>query len=566
MEKKWILKNEEDTKLLHQLAKDLNLTPDLTSILVQRGINSFDSAKTFFRPSLSQLLDPFLMKNMDQAVNRLCDAVFNNEKIVVYGDYDVDGISSVAMVYSFLKELTEHVEFYIPDRYTEGYGISEKGVKWAAKNEFSLMIALDCGIRAVDKVELANSLELDMIICDHHLPGEKIPEAIAVLDPKQSGCNYPFKELSGCGVGFKLLQGFCLQNTIPLERLFNYLDLVAVSIGSDIVPIVGENRVLTYYGLKKLNLAPSLGLKSLIDVSGMKKHLSISDVVFYIGPRINATGRLTHAKESVNLLISKSEADLADLSKMLNERNTERKEFDKTITEEALKMIEEDFPDTKSCVLFKKDWHKGVVGIVASRCIDQYYRPTIILTESEGKATGSARSVRGFDVHEAIGKCRHLLEQFGGHTHAAGLSLPLENVAAFREAFEEIAANTLTPDQLIPKLHIDRKITLDFVNLKNIKILNQMAPFGPQNLQPVFWSEKVFVKKTPRLIKDAHLKLMVYQKGNSQGFDAIAFGLGEWAEKIEPNIPFEIAYHIEENTFQGNEKLQLNVKDIKLAE
>jgi len=566
MKKSWILNSDVNSDLRDQLAVELNISPALSSILIQRGVTSFEEAKTFFRPSLNQLHDPFLMKNMDTAVNRLCEAVFNNEKILVYGDYDVDGTTSVALVYSFLKEFTERIEFYIPDRYTEGYGISEKGVRWAAENDFSLMIALDCGIRAVDKVELANSLELDVIICDHHLAGEEIPEALAVLDQKQPGCNYPFKELSGCGVGFKLLHGFCHQNTIPLERLYNYLDLVAVSIGSDIVPIVGENRVLAYYGLKKLNRDPSLGLKSLKDVSRMKKDLSISDVVFYLGPRINATGRLTHAKESVNLLISKSEEDLTKLANVLNERNTERKDFDRSITAEALQMIEDHYPKSKSTVLFKTDWHKGVVGIVASRCIEQYYRPTIILTESAGKATGSARSVKGFDVHEAITKCSHLLEQFGGHTHAAGMSLPLENVDEFRDCFEKVVSESITSDQLIPKLQIDQSVNLDFINFKTINIINQMAPFGPQNLQPVFWSENVFVKKTPRLIKEVHLKLMVYQEGHDQGFDAIAFGLGEWAERLEPNKPFQIAYHVEENEFQGNKTLQLNVKDIKLAD
>ena len=566
MKKRWILNDAADQEVVGQLAHELNISSSLTSILVQRGITSFEKSKTFFRPSLSKLHDPFLMKNMYLAVNRLCEAVFNNEKVLVYGDYDVDGTTSVALVYSFLKEFIETLEFYIPDRNTEGYGISEKGVRWAVKNNFSLMISLDCGITAVDKIALANSLALDIIICDHHLPGEKVPDAVAVLDPKQPECMYPFKELSGCGIGFKLLQGFCQQNTIPLERLYNYLDLVAVSIGSDIVPIVGENRVLAYYGLKKLNQDPSPGLKSLKEISGMKKEISISDVVFYIGPRINATGRLTHGKESVNLLINKSEDRLAGLAKVLNDRNTDRKDFDKSITMEALEMIEENFPKTKSTVLYKDGWHKGVVGIVASRCIEKYYRPTIILTQSSGKATGSARSVNGFDVHQAIGQCSHLLEQFGGHTHAAGLSLPLENIEEFRALFEEVVSNKITPDQLIPKLHVDQVVDLDFINLKTRNILNQMAPFGPQNLQPVFWSKRVFVKKRPRVIKDAHMKLTVYQEGHTGCFEAIAFGLAEWSEKIEINEPFQLAYHIEENEFQGNKTLQLNVKDIKLAE
>ncbi len=565
MEKKWVLNDKDNSKQAIPLAKELNISPIVSSILIQRGITNFEESKTFFRPSLSQLHDPFIMKDMDKAVNRLCDAVFNKEKILVYGDYDVDGTTSVAMVYSFLIEFTDQVEFYVPDRYSEGYGISEKGVRWAVENGNSLMISLDCGILANDKVKLANSLNLDMIICDHHLPGDEVPEAIAVLDPKQDGCNYPFKELSGCGVGFKLLQGFCQQNTLPLEQLYNYLDLVAVSIGSDIVPIDGENRVLAHYGLKKLNQDPSPGLKSLRDISGIKNDISISDVVFYIGPRINAAGRLTHAKESVNLLVSQSEDDLAELAKVLNQRNAERKDFDKSITAEAIEMIEKDFPTSKSSVLFKKDWHKGVVGIVASRCIEKYYRPTIILTESEDMVTGSARSIVGFDVHEAIGNCSQLLSQFGGHTHAAGLSLPLKNVDAFRAAFEEEVSKNVTNEQLIPKLNIDEKVDLSFINFKNHNIIKQMAPFGPQNLQPVFWSEDVFVKKKPRVIKDVHMKLKVFQEGSTDGIEAIAFGLGSWAEQISPLQPFQLAYYLEENEFQGNKTLQLNVKDIKLA-
>lgn len=563
MERVWVLKGESNRNQIEQLSRNLNIAFESASILLQRGISTLAEAEIFFRPSLSKLYDPFLMKNMDQAVNRLCDAVFNKENILVYGDYDVDGTTSVAMIYSFLKELPAQVAFYIPDRYTEGYGISEKGVRWAANNNFSLMIAVDCGIRAMEEVELANALRVDMIICDHHLPGQKLPEATAVLDPKQPNCNYPFKELSGCGVGFKLLQGFCQQNMIPFDRIYNYLDLVAVSIGSDIVPIVEENRILAFYGLKKLHQDPSPGLRRLMDVSGMNKEISISDVVFYLGPRINASGRMAHAKESVNLLISKSEDDLAELAKVLNKRNTERKHFDKSTTAEAIEMIAQDFPKTKSTVLFKKNWNKGVVGIVASRCIEQYYRPTIILTESEGKAVGSGRSVNGFDIYKAISQCSRLLDQFGGHTYAAGMSLPLSNVNSFRKAFEKTVTDTITIDQLTPKLHIDQKIDFGFINFKNINIINQMGPFGPQNLQPLFWSENVFVKTKPRLIKNTHLKLTAYQKNYDIEFDVIAFGFGDWAKVLEPNKPFQLIYHIEENEFQGNKTLQLNVKDIK---
>ncbi len=565
MDKKWVFKEKGVQAIIRELAGALNISEPLAQLLVQRGITTFDEAKNFFRPSLDDLHDPFLMKDMDKAVNRLCEAVFNGEKILVYGDYDVDGTTAVATAYSFLKKYSEQVSFYVPDRYTEGYGVSEKGVRLAAAEGFGLMICLDCGIRAVKNITLAKELGLDVIVCDHHLPGAQLPPALAILDPKQAECAYPFKELCGCGVGFKLLQGFCVQNTIDLKELYEYLDLVAVSIGSDIVPIVGENRILAYFGLQKINKQPSAGLKALKEISGFKKDLSISDVVFYLGPRINAAGRLAHARESVNLLINGDENQMIELAKVLNDRNTERKDFDQAITEEALEMIREEFPETKSSVLFKPNWHKGVVGIVASRCIEQYYRPTIILTESEGMATGSARSVDGFDVHEAISQCEHLLEQYGGHQHAAGVKLTLANVEPFRRAFEEVVTRTITPDQLIPKLTIDLDVDFDFLTFKTIGILNQMAPFGPQNLQPTFCTRRVFVKNAPRLLKDAHLKLMVYQEGHSGGFEAIGFGMGHLADSLLPHQPFDIAYHLEQNEFQGNKTLQLNLKDINIA-
>lgn len=566
MQKKWVFREVVSEQLVETLAKEINVSKPLATLLAQRGIHSYDEARNFFRPNLEDLHDPFLMKGMTEAVNRLCDAVFNGEKILVYGDYDVDGTTAVATVYSFLKKFTADIAFYVPDRYTEGYGVSEKGVRWAAEQEFDLMICLDCGIRAVKNISLAKELGLDVIVCDHHLPGEVLPPALAILDPKQVDCNYPFKELCGCGVGFKLLQGFCQQNTIEFKELYEYLDLVAVSIGSDIVPIVGENRTLAFYGLQKINQQPSAGLKALKDISGFKNALSISDVVFYLGPRINAAGRLSHAKESVNLLINNNENELLELAKVLNDRNVERKDFDQSITAEALEMIEDHFPETKSSVLFKSDWHKGVVGIVASRCIEHYYRPTIILTESAGVATGSARSVDGFDVHEAIGNCEHLLQQYGGHQHAAGLSLSLDNVEAFRQAFENEVGRTITPDQLIPKLMVDLEVDFDFLTFKTLGIINQMAPFGPQNLQPTFSTRNVFVKNAPRLLKDTHLKLMIYQEGHVGGLEAIGFGLGHLADQIVPNKPFEIAYHLEQNEFQGNKTLQLNLKDIKIAE
>ncbi|MFY0601934.1 MAG: single-stranded-DNA-specific exonuclease RecJ [Cyclobacteriaceae bacterium] len=565
MEKRWVKKGVPSQDNIDTISSSLNVNSTLATLLAQRGICSFEDAKSFFRPSLDQLHDPFLMKDMEKGVNRLCEAIFGNEKILIYGDYDVDGTTSVSLVFGFLKGFTENIDYYIPDRYNEGYGISRMGVEWAGENGFSLIISLDCGIRAVENTALANELGIDLIICDHHLPGDVLPGAYAILDPKQADDNYPFKELSGCGVGFKLLQGFCIQNTIPIERLYGHLDLVAVSIASDIVPIVGENRTLAHYGLKKLNQSPSKGLESLIEISGIKPPIGISDVVFYLGPRINAAGRLTHAKESVKLLLAESENDLMIFSDHLNAKNSERKKFDSSITTEALDMIESDdaIRQGKSTVLFKEDWHKGVIGIVASRCIESYYRPTIILTESKGMATGSARSVVGFDVHEAISACDDLLEQYGGHKYAAGLTLKLDNVGAFRKRFEEVVSATIDPELLIPQIEVDLEIGFDFIDFKSFGIINQMAPFGPQNLQPVFYSKEVKCKDEPRILKDKHLKLTVYQESSSQTFDAIGFGLGHHGEKIKNAESFQIAYHIDENNFRGNKTLQLMIKDIK---
>lgn len=563
MEKRWVYKDEPETDQIETLSIELNINAHLSKILIQRGIHTFEIAKDFFRPSLSQLHDPFLMLNMDQAVNRLTDAIFNNEKILIYGDYDVDGTTSVSLVYLFLKQFSENLEFYIPDRYSEGYGISEKGIDYAAENEFSLIIALDCGIRAIDRAEQAKTLGVDLIICDHHLPGDEIPDAYAVLDPKQKNCPYPFKELSGCGVGFKLLEGFCQQNTIDKEKLFQFLDLLVVSIASDIVPMIGENRILAFYGLKKLNNDPITGLKSLIEVSGKKNELNIRDVVFALGPRINAAGRLAHASESVKLLIGEKE-EVGAFADQLNTRNKERREYDQAITKEALEMIESFEEDRKSTVLFKDSWHKGVIGIVASRCIEHYHRPTIILTESGGKATGSARSVEGFDVHEAIGKCSDLLEQFGGHTHAAGLTLPLDNVDEFVSRFEEVVSESILPEQLIAKVEIDTDIPLSSVNFKTLNVMSQMAPFGPHNMNPVFGTKNVIMDLPPKLIKDQHIKGFLRAQDGKQKFEFIGFGMAEKAELIEVGKPFDIAYHLEENNYLGNRTLILNLMDIKI--
>ena len=562
MEKRWVYKDEPNQGIVENLSKELNINHHLSTLLIQRGIENFDQAKEFFRPSLSKLHDPFLMLNMDAAVNRLTDAVFNKEKILIYGDYDVDGTTSVSLIYLFLKQFSDQLEFYIPDRYTEGYGISEKGINHAIDHDFKLIIALDCGIRAIDRARQAKDARIDLIICDHHIPGDKLPEAFAILDPKQKDCNYPFKELSGCGVGFKLLEGFCQQNTIEKEKLYDLLDLVAVSIASDIVPIVGENRILAFYGLKKLNQAPSAGLKSLIEISGKKNEFSISDVVFSIGPRINAAGRLTHANESVNLLIGDSKETDA-FADNLNDRNKERREFDQSITMEALEMIADFKEERKSTVLFKENWHKGVIGIVASRCIEHYHRPTIILTESKGKATGSARSVDGFDVHSAISECADLLEQFGGHTHAAGLTLPLDNVEKFIDRFEEVVSDRILPDQLIPKIEIDSDIPLSALTFKTFNVMSQMAPFGPQNMAPVFGTKNVIVDTTPKVIKEKHIKGFLHAENSTRLFEFIGFGMADKLEQLQAGTPFHIAYHLEENNYMGNKSLILNLRDIR---
>jgi len=565
MDKKWDFSeiNEPQAK---SLAAQLNIHPTLGGLLINRGITDFEKARSFFRPSLDMLHDPFLMKDLSLAVNRLSDALARNESILIYGDYDVDGTTSVALMYSFLKNHTENIRFYIPDRYAEGYGISEQGIEYAASIDCQLIIALDCGIRALNMADLSKKKDIDLIICDHHIPGSVLPKAYAVLDPKRKDCRYPFKELSGCGVGFKLLQGFCLQHSLDLESLFSYLDLVAVSIASDIVPMVGENRILAYFGMQKINSQPLKSLQALIDIAGIKAPISVSDVVFYIGPRINAAGRLRHAHESVDLLISEDPVQLKEFAQRLNEVNKKRQNIDQTVTEEALRTIHEELPViAKSTVLFNPKWHKGIVGIVASRCIEHYFRPTIILTENNGVATGSARSVEGFDIHAALGKCADLLLQYGGHAFAAGMSLALNKVDLFKDRFEEIVKNTIPSDSERPKLIVDAQVPLDFIQFKNFNILNQMTPFGPQNMQPVFVTEHVNLVGSPKIIKGKHLKLQVKQDDTKVPIEAIAFGLGGLEAPILAAESFRMAYHIDLNEFQGRKRLQLIVKDIKFS-
>lgn len=560
----WLYKDIPSKSEIQSLSEAINVNETLATLLLQRGIDTFDAAKDFFRPSLKKIHDPFLMKDMGKAINRLTEAISSNEKIMIYGDYDVDGTTSVSTVYGFLRKFHANLEYYIPDRYKEGYGVSQAGIDHAKSIGVSLIISLDCGIKAIDKIAYAKELKIDFIVCDHHRPGKDLPPAIAVLDPKREDCAYPYKELCGCGVGFKLLQAFCMQQSIPEEELFDFLDLVAIATASDIVPITGENRILTYHGLEKMNRSPRPGVKALIDVSGFKKKVNITNIVFGVGPRINAAGRIDHAKRAVELLLSEDEKSATEFAAGINDRNDLRKDFDKSITSEALEMIAENTVDkATTTVLFKEDWHKGVIGIVASRCIETYYRPTIILTRSNGKATGSARSVRGFDVYEAISACAEHLDQFGGHMYAAGLTLPVENIEAFKQKFEEVVASSITEDLLTPKVDIDATLDLDMVSMKFLNILDQMEPFGPENLQPTFASLDVQLVGEPRLLKEEHLKMTVKQKGGKKSFDTIGFGMGKHFETIKKASQIDICYHLDENTFMDRTSIQLRLKDVQ---
>ncbi len=564
MDFRWKLKSKARPEIVEYLSNEINVNPTLANMLVNRGIQNFQQAKDFFRPDLDKLHDPMLMKDMDKAVQRLVLAIQNQEPILIYGDYDVDGTTSVALFYSFIKSFYANVSFYIPDRYKEGYGISEKGVRYAAENNFKLLISLDCGIKALDKIELANELGVDCIICDHHTPGETLPQAIAVLDPKRKDCPYPFKELSGCGVGFKLVQAFSEFSGKSQASLYAYLDLVAVSIASDIVPITGENRILAYYGLERLNNNPRPGIKALLLKGKVEKDISITDIVFKIGPRINASGRLEHAKASVELLISGSLDEAVRRAELVEDVNAARKNFDENITREALEMIEnlELNGASKSTVLFKEDWHKGVIGIVASRCIEKYYRPTIILTESNNKATGSARSVFDFDIYEAIEACSDLLEQFGGHKYAAGLTLAVENVPAFQKKFERVVSERVNEIHLKPIQEIDDELILDQINYKFYNILKQMTPFGPGNPEPVFCVNQVHAENV-KILKEKHLRFEIIQDGQNTRPVCIGFGFAEYYELLNSKMRFNIAFEIRENTFRNTSSLQLYVKDIK---
>ena len=572
MEKRWSIKPKGDEDSINRLKEELRIHPVLANLLVQRGVTNYEEAKAFFRPKLTDLHNPFLMKDMEEAIHRLDRAFNRNERILIYGDYDVDGTTSVALVYSFLSLHYENLDFYIPDRYNEGYGISFKGIDYAEETGASLVIALDCGIKAVEKIEYAKEKKIDFIICDHHTPGDTLPDAAACLDPKRYDCNYPDKDLSGCGVGFKFMQGFCHYKDFKESQLMELIDLVAVSIASDIVPLVGENRILAFHGLKKLNENPGTGLRSIIKTAGLedKDEINISDIVFKIGPRINAAGRIESGSDAVKLLISREDDHAKRMSAEIDVRNETRKGLDRNITLEAFNMIanNEEQLKKKTTVLFNPDWHKGVIGIVASRLIESFYRPTIILTESKGLATGSARSVEGFDLYNAIDACSDLLENFGGHMYAAGLSMKIENVPVFMERFEQIVSETILPEQLIPQINIDSELHLKDITPRFYRILKQFRPFGPENMNPVFVTRNVFDYGTSKQVgKDKeHLKVELIEEHSAAIKQGIAFSMGDMLHKIKNHGPFDVCYTVEENTFNGSTTIQLMLKDVKFRE
>ena len=560
--KRWSIK-EVDAQIVNELQASLRVHPAICKMLVARGIHTFDQAKLFFRPQLSDLHDPFLMKGMQKAVDRICSAIEWNERILIYGDYDVDGTSSVAVVYSFLKSLyAGQLNYYIPHRYKEGYGLSKQGIDFAKANGHTLLITLDCGIKSADLVDYANGLGIDVIICDHHLPDERIPNALAILNPKQADCTYPYKELSACGIGFKLIEALAIQLNKPKESVYAYLDLVATSIAADIVALDGENRVLGFYGIKKANEQPSLSLKTLLEASDFKRTLQMSDLVFVIGPRVNAAGRMDDAKKAVELFIETDEEKVKEIAAALQADNLDRKEVDKTITEQAIQLLQHPHQQhKKSTVLFQTNWHKGVVGIVASRLIDHYYRPTIVLTESNGMASGSARSIPGFNIHEAIEACSHLLENYGGHYFAAGMTMQLHQVDAFIAAFEKQIADTIDPAILIPEISIDAELQLSDITLALLNLINQFEPFGPNNLRPVFISKGVQDDKGySRIVKDAHLKFSIQQNGARM--EGIGFNLADKIGIVKDGL-IDVVYTIDQNDFNGKSRLQIKVLDLK---
>ncbi|AZJ34248.1 single-stranded-DNA-specific exonuclease RecJ [Tenacibaculum singaporense] len=560
---RWTLKPQPDTSKVKQLAKELSIDTTLARILVQRGIETFDEAKHFFRPSLSDLHDPFLMKDMELAVQRIETAITNNENILVFGDYDVDGTTAVSLLSSYLKTIHPNIATYIPDRYEEGYGVSFQGIDFAEDNGFSLIIALDCGIKAIDKVDYATKKGIDFIICDHHKPGNEIPKAVAVLNPKQIDCNYPYDELCGCGVGFKLIQALASKRNQTIEDLIPYLDLVATAIAADIVPMTGENRVLAYHGLQVINSQPRNGIKAIIHQL-QKKELTITDVVFIIAPRINAAGRMKHGNYAVELLTEMGFDSAVEFASAIEKFNSDRKELDRAITQEALLQIENNNEqENYTTVVFDESWHKGVIGIVASRLTETYYRPTLVFTKSGEKLAASARSVKGFDVYNALEQCSEFIEQFGGHKYAAGLTLLPEQYQNFKNKFEEVVKTTIDKNLLTPEITIDAEIDLSEITPKFFRIIQQMAPFGPQNMKPVFTTTAVRDNGYGKQVgaDNSHLKLNIIYGSDQKTYNAIGFGLGDKITSAQND--FDIAYTLDENTWNGYTSIQLMLKDLK---
>lgn len=561
---RWTLKPKPDPEVVTRLASQLGIEIQVASLLAQRGIENFEEAKKFFRPSLDDLHDPFLMKDMEKAIERIEQAVEKEENIMVYGDYDVDGTTSVALISSFLKSFYPNVATYIPDRYDEGYGISYKGIDYAADNDISLIIALDCGIKAIDKVAYASNKNIDFIICDHHRPGNEIPNAVAVLDPKREDCEYPYKELCGCGVGFKLLQAWSIKNDLPIDMLLPYLDLVATAIGADIVPITGENRILAYHGLRVINVAPRPGFRAILQ-QVKKETLTITDVVFIIAPRINAAGRMKHGLHAVNLLVEENQETANTFAAEIEIYNSDRRDADKTITLEALAQIEErEEQERFTTVVFDENWHKGVIGIVASRLTETYYRPTLVFTRSGEKLAASARSVKDFDVYDALEACKDHIEQFGGHKYAAGLTLLESEYENFKRKFEEVVSGSIDKRLLTPEISIDAEINLDDITPKFHRILKQFAPFGPGNMSPVFMTQNLEDTGYGKCVggDDLHLKCRVKQTQNNVAIDAIGFNLGNKCDLITEKKKFRAVYSIDENEWNGNISVQLKLRDI----
>ena len=562
---RWTIKPKPEKSKVAELARDLNVNNLVAQLLLQRGIDTYNDAKKFFRPELSDLHDPFLMKDMQLAVSRIEKAILNNENILVYGDYDVDGTTSVALLSSYLLESYPNVATYIPDRYNEGYGISLQGIDFAEDNDFSLIIALDCGVKAIKQVDYAKEKGIDFIICDHHRPGKELPNAIAILDPKREDCTYPYDELCGCGVGFKLVQALALKKGQTLEDILSYLDLVATAIGADIVPVTGENRVLAYYGMKVINANPRIGFKAIIN-QVKKEKLTITDVVFIIAPRINAAGRMKHGLHAVNLLTETNLKQAEIFASEIEKYNLDRRTLDQEITKEALLQIQENKEEERvTSVVYKDTWHKGVIGIVASRLIETYYRPTLVFTKSGDKLAASARSVKGFDVYNALQDCAEYIEQFGGHKYAAGLTLLKEQYDGFKEQFEKVVAATITPEQLSPEIQIDAKIELHQISPKLMRIINQFAPFGPGNMTPVFMAENVQDTGYGKTVgqENKHLKLTLTSSGVKKPIGAIGFNLGDKLSQLKMKNRFDIVFNLDENEWKGNISLQLKLKDLK---